>query len=619
MLEKNEVLQQRYRIVRQLGHGGMGAVYEAKDERLGSAVALKEIIIELDKIPTAAQRELFRRAFEREARLLANLHHEVFPRVMDYFSEENRQFLIMELVFGDDLGESLHKNKTPFALNEALQWADHLLDALDYLHIQTPSIFHRDIKPQNLKVTSRGKIKLLDFGIAKSVDQTASTTTNQTFVGATPDYAPIEQLLRAITPTFREFIVLKHSAKANAVLNQKTDARCDLYAVGATFYHLLTNRAPVDSAKRSLEIWEGNADPLPKPDELNADIPPIISAWLMKALEIERKNRFSSALEMQQALQDSITVIKEKKPQEEKTLRLLEQEVLLLSNLENPNQSLHQMTTEKFIRSGNANGKMEERSRLLTNDEIFPEASDFEPVSAADFAKTNAEIKIPPFFNESLISIPQSTVKSLPPVETTQKKDSYLFFKLLSILGAFIIFSVIGVIVWQNSRTEQPNNTVIEPTVSVPVEPSISTTNLESNQNDSNAQVFVTKGLTNTKANNQTNTDTNKTTTPSPMQTPTASPSTKPTAAPKPTSGQSFDLSTIDRLFAELNNDPTATGYIINYGTPGEIAERNRAIRNYISRRGFNASRITIVIGGGGSGTYTKVYVVPRGAENPNP
>ncbi|MBS1794309.1 MAG: serine/threonine protein kinase [Acidobacteria bacterium] len=306
MLAKNEVLQDRYRIVRPLGHGGMGAVYEARDERLGSSVALKEIIIELDQIPTPAQRDLFRRAFEREAKLLANLHHEVFPRVMDYFSEENRQFLVMELVSGDDLGKLLVKNKKPFALETALRWADHLLDALDYLHTQDPPIFHRDIKPENLKATTRGRIKLLDFGIAKSFDRTASTMTNQTFVGATLDYAPIEQLLPAMPRTFREFIVLKHSAKANAVLNQNTDARCDIYAVGATFYHLLTNCVPVDSAKRALEVWEGNNDPLPNPSELNAGLPPAVSAWLMKALEIEREDRFSSALEMQQALQTAL-------------------------------------------------------------------------------------------------------------------------------------------------------------------------------------------------------------------------------------------------------------------------------------------------------------------------
>ena len=90
---------------------------------------------------------------------------------------------------------------------------------------------------------------------------------------------------------------------------------CDIYAVSATFYHLLTNRTPVDSTKRSLEIWEGNADPLPNPCEINAEIPPIISAWLLKALEIERDNRFSSALEMHEALKRAMAEAKSANPE----------------------------------------------------------------------------------------------------------------------------------------------------------------------------------------------------------------------------------------------------------------------------------------------------------------
>jgi len=362
MLAKNDVLQERYRIIRQLGQGGMGAVYEARDERLGSSVALKEIIVEMDKISTTGQQELFRRAFEREARLLANLHHEVFPRVMDYFSEENRQFLIMELIHGDDLGALLSKNKTPFMLEKALGWADHLLDALDYLHTQAPPVYHRDIKPQNLKVTARGKIKLLDFGIAKSIDRTASTTTNQTFVGATLEYAPIEQILPAITPTFREFIVLKHGAKATAVLNQNTDARCDIYAVGATFYHLLTGHIPLDSAKRTLEVWEDNKDPLINPSELNSGIPPAIWAWILKALEIERENRFDSAIEMQKALQTAIA--QSQSGTSEKT-------VILPGSQAPANQETEQIfTTQRLMQTENT---LEvKQSDIKTDPQIIP-------------------------------------------------------------------------------------------------------------------------------------------------------------------------------------------------------------------------------------------------------
>ena len=280
----------------------MGAVYEAIDETFGEPIALKEIIIET---ADEKQKTSILKAFEREAKSLAKARHEAIPFVRDYFSELGRQFLVMELIEGKDLSEMLAARQTPFPVADALKWLDQLLDALDYLHNLNPPIIHRDIKPQNLKLNSRRKIKLLDFGIAKSTDAD-STLAGQTFVGATLEYSPIEQLLRVINPTFREFILLKHKPEAEAILSQTTDVRCDIYALGATFYHLLTRQPPVDSTKRALEVWTGNPDPLRKLHELNPAVPPLISECLYKALKIERDRRFSTADEMRQALQAAI-------------------------------------------------------------------------------------------------------------------------------------------------------------------------------------------------------------------------------------------------------------------------------------------------------------------------
>lgn len=277
----------------------MGAVYEAIDERFGEPIALKEIIVEAVKL---SQKELILKTFEREAKSLAKARHESIPYVRDYFSEQNRQFLVMELVEGDDLSESLAKRQSPFSVSEILNWMDQLLDTLDYLHSLDPPIIHRDIKPQNLKLNSRQKIKLLDFGIAKNLD-VAATLSNHTFIGATLDYSPIEQILRVMDPTFREFILLKHKKEAGIVLEQNTDERCDIYSLGATFYHLLTNIPPVDSPKRAIEIWSGNPDPLKDPSDLNSNIPPAISACLLKAMEIDRDKRYASAVKMQKAIQ----------------------------------------------------------------------------------------------------------------------------------------------------------------------------------------------------------------------------------------------------------------------------------------------------------------------------
>ena len=277
----------------------MGAVYEAIDERFGEPIALKEIILQAIN---SNQKESILRAFEREAKSLAKARHESIPYVRDYFAELDRQFLVMELVEGDDLAELLEKRQSPFPVEEVLGWLDQLLDTLDYLHSLNPPIIHRDIKPQNLKLNSRRKIKLLDFGVAKNLD-VAATISDHTFIGATLDYSPIEQILRVIDPTFREFIILKHPTEAEKVLQQNTDARCDIYALGATFYHLLTGSPPVDSTKRAVEVWSGKADPLINPSVYNPKITPAISACLLKAMEIERDERFASVAEMQSAVQ----------------------------------------------------------------------------------------------------------------------------------------------------------------------------------------------------------------------------------------------------------------------------------------------------------------------------
>src|SRR5687767_10826435 len=140
MLTPETILQGRYRVVRQLAKGGMGTVYEAVDERLDTTVALKE---------TLFTDEARRKQFEREARLLARLHHPALPKVFDHFTEGDGQFLVMQFIPGEDLEEICKRSGSAFPQDKVLKWADQLLDALEYLHTQEPPIVHRDIKPQN--------------------------------------------------------------------------------------------------------------------------------------------------------------------------------------------------------------------------------------------------------------------------------------------------------------------------------------------------------------------------------------------------------------------------------------------------------------------------------------
>lgn len=274
MLTPETVLQGRYRIVRPLGQGGMGTVYEAIDERLDSTVALKETLFADERL---------RKQFEREARLLARMHHQALPRVSDHFSEGDGQFLIMQFIPGDDLAEKSSQRGSPFPVAEVMTWADQLLDALDYLHTHEPPIVHRDIKPQNLKLTSRGQIILLDFGLAKGqASEISKVTTSASIFGYTPNYAPLEQ-----------------------VQGLGTDARSDLYALAATLYHLVTGVKPPDALTRAAAIVNGQPDPLRPATDVNETIPQGLSAVLERGMAQNREQRYRNAAEMRQALQQS--------------------------------------------------------------------------------------------------------------------------------------------------------------------------------------------------------------------------------------------------------------------------------------------------------------------------
>jgi len=270
MLAPNTLLQNRYLIIRRLGKGGMGAVYLAKDQRFGSTVALKQTLLTT---------EPHRKAFEREARLLNKLRHAALPVVMDYFSEGEGQFLVMQFIPGQDLGELLEINHdAPFAPEQVLQWANELLDALDYLHAHQPPIVHRDIKPQNLKLTPRGEVILLDFGLAKGAAPEMSQA-SRSVRGYTPSYAPLEQI---------------HGTG--------TDPRSDLYALAATLYHLLTGRIPPPAPARAAATLSGRPDPLRPAHELNPRVPAGVAAVLYRAMAQNPDERPATAMTMKRML-----------------------------------------------------------------------------------------------------------------------------------------------------------------------------------------------------------------------------------------------------------------------------------------------------------------------------
>jgi serine/threonine-protein kinase len=281
-LKTGEVLRSRYKVRRIIGHGGMGSIYLADDLRLeGRQCAVKEV--EHDRTLPQEVINQARDQFLREATVLARLDHPNLPKVSDFFTIGPRDYLAMDYVPGNDLRTLMveARQKGQFLPEaEVLSWASQIADALSYLHSQTPPILHRDIKPSNLKVTPSGLIKLVDFGLVKLLASEEMTITILQGRG-TALYTPLEQ----------------YGGDAG-----HTDRRSDIYAFGATLYHLLTNQPPLEARERFLHpenlvvprqinpevsvrtekaiLWAMNLHPNERPQDIESFRQALIGNWI---------------------------------------------------------------------------------------------------------------------------------------------------------------------------------------------------------------------------------------------------------------------------------------------------------------------------------------------------
>lgn len=259
-------LQQRYLIQGMLGIGGMSAVYRARDLHFPNVVKLVAVKEMVNRAIDPVVRSTIVRNFEREANLLASLDHRAIPRIYDYFSINDRSYLVLEYIHGHDM-EMVINNSPDFLPEErVVRWAIELCDVLSFLHTHKPDpIVFRDMKPSNVMINPQDHVVLVDFGIAKPFE----TGQKGTMIG-TEGYSPPEQYRGEASPL------------------------ADIYALGATLHHALTRHdprleAPFSFSERPIR-------------QINPNVSPLLEAVVNTALQYNPEDRYQSASDMKEAL-----------------------------------------------------------------------------------------------------------------------------------------------------------------------------------------------------------------------------------------------------------------------------------------------------------------------------
>ena len=265
-LESGATLLKRYLIQDVIGVGGMGSVYRARDLHFPNVVKLVAVKEMINTAPDPLIRQTIVQNFEREANLLATLNHPSIPRIYDYFSEENRSYLVIEYIHGKDLEAIISESDGFLSEEQVMTWGIELCDVLSFLHNHKPDpIIFRDMKPSNVMIDHNGDVKLVDFGIAK----TFQFGQKGTMIG-TEGYSPPEQYRGEATPL------------------------ADLYALGATLHHALSRRDPRMEPPFSFE-----ERPLRK---INPGVSPEVEEVINMALQYNPEDRFPTATDMKEAL-----------------------------------------------------------------------------------------------------------------------------------------------------------------------------------------------------------------------------------------------------------------------------------------------------------------------------
>jgi len=261
-----------YQVVAPLGEGGMAAVYKAYQPSMDRYVALKILPRHFAQDPEFVQR------FTREARLIANLQHPHILPVHDFGESDGYTYMAMRFIRGGELSQWIEANR-PLSLAQVRRIITQIGDALDYAHGQ--GVVHRDVKPSNVLIDERGNCLLTDFGLAKMVETSVKITRTGGILG-TPAYMSPEQ-----------------------GLGQGIDHRSDIYALGIILYEMVTGRPPYQAETPMAVMIKHIQSPLPPPHQYNPDLPEDVERVILKSLAKEKDDRYATAGDMVQALQQA--------------------------------------------------------------------------------------------------------------------------------------------------------------------------------------------------------------------------------------------------------------------------------------------------------------------------
>ena len=271
-----------YRLLTEIARGGMGAIFQAEDLHTHKLVAIKEAC--LDPNNCEGRREEIRERLLHEMAVLFPLEHPNIPRILDQFSNQFNEYLVMEFVDGQTIMAIQQAVLGAGGLLEesrVLGWAIQVLDTLAYLHGLPKPIIHRDIKPENLMLAQDGRVMLIDFGLMKQVERQLEVSGPLIRAVGTVEYAPPEQY-----------------ADSGAT----TDARSDIYSLGATLFYLLAGELPPKAVDRMIPISVGLTRQIPTLQQHNPTVSGQFERVIRKALEIDPENRFQTARQMRDAL-----------------------------------------------------------------------------------------------------------------------------------------------------------------------------------------------------------------------------------------------------------------------------------------------------------------------------